>query len=81
MEALKETPKPSSDEDLQRRVLNFLVGYRMPGLRRIDVEASGGNLLVRGHVRSYYEKQLCLHCCHRVAGVREITDEIVVDPA
>jgi hypothetical protein len=35
---------------------------------------------VQGRVSSFYYKQLCLHCCLRVAGVRKIVDEILVEP-
>jgi hypothetical protein len=32
-------------------------------------------------VRSFYEKQLCQHCCQRVAGVVRMVDAIVVSDA
>jgi len=66
------------DRDLERRVQNYLYGRQVHGLRRIEVEASGGTVTLRGRVRSYYEKQLCIHCCRRVAGVIELVDEVVV---
>jgi osmotically-inducible protein OsmY len=66
------------DRDLERRVQNYLYGRQIPGLRRIEVEASGGTVTLRGRVRSYYEKQLCIHCCRRVAGVIELNDQVVV---
>jgi len=66
------------DRDLERRVQNYLYGRQVLGLRRIEVEASGGTVTLRGRVRSYYEKQLCIHCCRRVAGVIELVDQVVV---
>jgi osmotically-inducible protein OsmY len=59
-------------------VLNYLVGHKLPTLSRIAVEADGGTVVLRGQVQSYYQKQLCLNCCRRVAGVRELIDEIEV---
>jgi osmotically-inducible protein OsmY len=67
-----------ADRDLEQRVRNYLFGYKMPTLRSIEVEAAGDTVLLRGRVSCYYHKQLCLHCCHRVAGVRTIVDEITV---
>jgi osmotically-inducible protein OsmY len=64
--------------DLRSRVLNYLVGYKLPTLNRISVEADRGTVILRGQVQSYHQKQLCLNCCRRVAGVRELIDEIEV---
>jgi osmotically-inducible protein OsmY len=65
-------------QDLRRRVLNYLVGHKLPTLNRIAVEADGGTVVLRGQVQSYYQKQLCLNCTRRVAGVRDLVDEIEV---
>ena len=66
------------DRDLKRRVVNYLLDRGIPNLRRIDVHADGGTVTLRGHVRSFYHKQLCLHCSRRVAGVMELIDRIDV---
>ncbi len=66
------------DLDLERRVLNYLLGYKMPALRHIDVAADAGTVVLRGRVRTFYEKQLCLHCSRRVAGVLAVVDEVEV---
>jgi osmotically-inducible protein OsmY len=68
-------------QDLRRRVLNYLVGHKLPTLSRIAVEADRGTVVLRGQVHSYYQKQLCLNCCRRVAGVHEVIDEITVASA
>lgn len=69
----------TSDLDLERRVLNYLAGRFMPALRRLAIEAEGGIVTVRGQVSSFYEKQIALHCCQRVAGVRELIDAVDVE--
>ncbi len=56
------------DVDLKRRVVNYLVGRQVRSLRQIEVDANNGTVVLRGRVGSYYEKQLCIHCCRRVAG-------------
>ncbi len=67
-----------SDEQLQRRVTNFLWQRHFPGLRSLKIEARAGTITVRGKVRSFYEKQLCQHSCRRVAGVLKLIDEVEV---
>ena len=69
----------TSDLDLERRVVNYLAGRFMPALRRLAIEAEGGIVTVRGQVSSFYEKQIALHCCQRVAGVLELVDAVDVD--
>jgi len=63
---------------LKRRVISYLVGRRVPALRDIEVSAVGGTVVLRGKVGSFYEKQLCIHCCRRVAGVVRLVDEVDV---
>jgi osmotically-inducible protein OsmY len=69
------------DRDLQSRVVNYLVGHRMPALRKIEVEARGGTVVLRGRVDSFYQKQLCLNCCRRVAGVIKLVEDVAVTSA
>ena len=68
----------SYDQDLRRRVVNYLVGRNVPNLRQIHVEARGGTVILRGRVRCFYHKQLCIHCSRRVAGVMKLIDRIEV---
>lgn len=67
-----------ADVDLERRVFQFLLDRHMPGLRRLSVEAEAGTVTLRGNVRTFYEKQLCQSICRRVAGVRQIVDQVSV---
>jgi len=68
----------SHDRDLERRVVNYLLGHKIPALRRIEVEADNGTVVVRGQVPSFYQKQLCIHCSRRVAGVVRLVDQVKV---
>jgi osmotically-inducible protein OsmY len=67
-----------ADRDLERRVMNFLVGRQVPSLRQIAVEADRGTVTMRGRVYSFHHKQLCINCCTRVAGVLRLVDELTV---
>jgi osmotically-inducible protein OsmY len=68
----------AADRDLERRVTNYLAERFRPSLRRLEVEARGGAVTLRGSVHSFYEKQVAIHSCRRVAGVRELIDAVDV---
>ncbi len=68
-----------TDNDLKRRIINFLHQRHVPSLRTIDVDVDQGVVTMRGHVNSFYHKQLCLNCCQRVAGVVRLVDEVEVE--
>jgi osmotically-inducible protein OsmY len=69
------------DRELERRVANFLAQH-FPRLRTVEVEASQGVVTINGLVNSFYERQLCINCCQRVAGVTSLIDKVeVAQPA
>ncbi len=65
-----------TDEDLRRRVRLFLIGSNLPGLRHIEPEVHGDTVILKGSVRTFYEKQLAVRLSRRVAGVIHIVDSI-----
>ena len=68
-----------ADRELRSRVQSYLFGQHVSDLRHLDVEARRGVVTLRGQVHTFHQKQLCLNCCQRVAGVLEIDDRIEVD--
>jgi osmotically-inducible protein OsmY len=68
-----------NDRDVERRVINYLSRQHFPGLRSVEVEAAQGVVTIRGRVKSFHERQLCINCCQRVAGVVHLNDEIQVE--
>jgi len=64
--------------DLELRVRNFLETRNIPSLRRLGVTVLAGQVTLHGRVRTFYEKQLALHCCQGVPGVIKIIDAIEV---
>ncbi|MFO0816770.1 MAG: BON domain-containing protein [Pirellulales bacterium] len=66
------------DGELERRLISFLTERQIPSLRRVSVAVKNGIVTLSGQVRSFYERQLCLACCQRVAGVRQLVDQIEV---
>lgn len=67
------------DEDLRRRISSFLGSRHFPAFRRLEVKVFAGAVTLRGQVSSYYEKQVALDTCRRVAGVLKTIDQVVVD--
>lgn len=70
---------PEVDRDLERRVVNFLSARSVPSLRRLRVDVHDGVVTLRGKVHSFYEKQLAINACQRVAGVQRLIDTVAVD--
>lgn len=68
----------AEESDLKRRVTNYLWTQSVPALRWLVVEADGQSVTLHGIVRTFYEKQLAVHCCQRVAGVGQVVDAIAV---
>jgi osmotically-inducible protein OsmY len=73
-----ELPVSHQDADLERRVVNFLLGYKIPALRGIEVRSDRGEVTLQGRVSSFYQRQLCISCCRHVAGVIDVVDRIQV---
>jgi osmotically-inducible protein OsmY len=67
------------DEDLRRRISSFLGSRHFPAFRRLEVSVLAGAVTVRGQVGSYYEKQVALDTCRRVAGVLRTIDQVEVE--
>ena len=68
----------SIDANLARRVVAYLFSRHVAELRHLNVEAICGIVTLRGRVSTFHQKQLCLNCCQRVAGVVRIDDQISV---
>ena len=76
-----ETTAPlyvTKDQDLQKRVISFLAGRYLPSLRQLQVDVEEGTVTLRGRVASFYEKQVAIHSCQRVAGVHKLVDAVDV---
>ena len=81
MRALESNSYDKSDLDLQRRVVNFLASRYRPTLKKLKVEARQGTITLTGKVTSFYEKQIAIGCCLRVAGAHRLIDLVEVPSA
>ena len=74
------TPRhPIGDVDLQNRIVNYLLRQHIPGSKGIHADVHAGTVLVSGQLPSRHAKWLCFESCRRVAGVRKLVDQVVVD--
>lgn len=68
-----------SDEELTCDVIRALIIAAYAGLLRdVDVNVSGGAVVLSGRTCSYYLKQLAQEHAKSVAGVRNVDDHICV---
>jgi osmotically-inducible protein OsmY len=67
-----------TDAELKQRVSEFLTKQGRVSLQRIKIDVSDGVVTLTGNVSTFYEKQLCLECLSRVAGVTRLVDAIHV---
>jgi osmotically-inducible protein OsmY len=66
------------DQDVLQRVRTFLNSRHFPAFRQLQVDVVNGAVRLSGSVRTYYEKQVALNSCQRVAGVLQLIDDIGV---
>ncbi len=70
----------AADHELQRRISSFLLNRRLPQSSKLRIDAKNGVVTLQGTHRSFYHKQLCIHCCQRVAGVVRLINATRVLP-
>lgn len=68
----------SDDAELKQRIVGYLEQRRYPAIRDLTISTDNGLVTLQGKLNSFYEKQLCLSTCQRVAGVIRIIDEVEV---
>ena len=68
------------DDDVQLRVSRFLNSRHFSNFLELDVRVRHGQVTISGEVDSFYEKQVAMTSCQRVAGVLALVDRIRVRP-
>ena len=79
MNGLKNLRVDYPDQELQFRVKSFLSSRHYPGFENLDVVAENGSITLSGNLDSFYEKQIAIHSCQRVAGVLVLVDQVTVE--
>lgn len=67
-----------TDQELQFRVQSFLNSRHFPTFEELSVEVHDGAVTLSGALSTYYEKQVAINSCRRVAGVLALIDDIVI---
>jgi osmotically-inducible protein OsmY len=70
--------RPKSDYQVQRDVLGELTWDTLVHETEVGVEVDGGIVTLTGTVSSWTKKQAAVAAAHRVAGVRDVADDIAV---
>ena len=73
-----DAEKCLADSELAHRIKSFLLQRQVPGLRHVGVSADHGTVTLSGRLETFYQKQLCLSCSQRVAGVVKLVDRLEV---
>ena len=68
----------TADRTLERQISHQLAESNWPGLKRLAVLVSGGQVTLRGSVASFYEKQIALQACSVLAGIEQLVDAVEV---
>lgn len=68
----------TTDQDIERRIRNFLQSRNYPALRALEISVESGRAIVTGSVGTFHEKQMATSCCQRVAGVLDVINQIEV---
>jgi osmotically-inducible protein OsmY len=68
----------AQDTELESRVKRFLAGLHRDSLMTLEIQVKNGEVTVKGQLGSFYEKQLALAGCRRVAGVVKVHEKIEV---
>lgn len=68
------------DDDLRSRVESFLKSRHFPAFGQLNVTVRDGAVTLSGALRSFYEKQVAMSSCQRVAGVLTLIDNVHVQP-
>ena len=67
-----------TDPDLERRVKLFLSQVGRQSLNQLHVRVDKGVVFLQGRVSSFYERQLAISACQRVAGTYKVTEKVEV---
>jgi osmotically-inducible protein OsmY len=73
----REAAHSGSDWAVEDRIRKFLNQY-FPRLQAVKAEVRQGVVTMGGRVNSFYERQLCIHCCQQVSGWVQLNDQVQV---
>jgi len=72
------SPIATTDGSLASQISAQLAETNRASLRRLSVDVRDGAVTLRGHVGSFYEKQVALQACRLLAGIERLIDAVEV---
>ena len=69
----------SEDSTLAAQIALHLAETRRANLRQLAVDVHAGKVTLRGHVASFYEKQIAIETCRTRAGAGWLIDAAQVN--
>jgi len=75
------TSRKAADRRLERDIAAVLLVRNIPDLERLRIEARDGKVLLRGTVRSPFQKKLIATAVGSIKGVIHVVDELKAEPA
>lgn len=74
----KESAESGPEQPLVQKIKRYLF-QRSPQLHDlVRIAQQGDKILLSGKVTSFYQRQVCINTCQRVAGVLKIDDRLEV---
>lgn len=73
-----QRPQPIDGQELLARIEKALSRNPYVPKRHLHFEAHGGRVILRGVVRSYFQKQMAQEALRHVEGIEEICNELEV---
>ncbi|MCA9173206.1 MAG: BON domain-containing protein [Planctomycetales bacterium] len=67
-----------ADIDLARRAEEILINSPYLNGQRLRLESHAGQLTLRGHVRTYFQKQMAQESLRRLEGISSIVNQLEV---
>jgi osmotically-inducible protein OsmY len=65
------------DRELEQQLTSRLQDRQVP-VHLVEVEAHDGIVTMRGTLRSFYQRQQCIHCGMNLVGVERLIDALEV---
>lgn len=79
IDSIKITPKVAAQE-VKRKIEEAFLRSAELDAKRIEVEASDGEVVLKGTVHSWFEREQAERAAWQAPGVRKVEDRIVIQP-
>ena len=78
MGQLQQVRKNVNDDRLKSKINELLCGQHYPSFKTLNVEVDHGLVTISGTLKSYYQRQVALSTCQKLADVITVIDMMYV---